>query len=80
MEVREVAFFRKNGREWVSPPSREYEKRDGTKGYFNYISFPARPRYEQFQQAAVAAINEHLKAKSYAGSIPQEEDPDDVPF
>ena len=55
LTINDVTYFVKEGRRWISFPSREYEK-DGEKKYWPFIKFP-KERMEAFTTAVIAQID-----------------------
>lgn len=47
--VRGAMLFEKNGKRWVSFPSKEWTKQDGTKGYSPLLEFADRDVADRFQ-------------------------------
>ena len=74
IEIKECSIHEKNGKRWVNPPSKQYEKPDGTKGYSPLIRFADDKRYQAFQKEALAAGAKHIEEPTPV------EDPDDVSF
>jgi hypothetical protein len=46
--------------EWLSMPSREYAKADGSKGYSNQVDFVSKNLYWDFVNAVLEALKRHL--------------------
>jgi hypothetical protein len=74
MEIRDIALFEKGGGKWVNLPRREYDKKDGTKGWTELVRFTERTIHEKFQQEVLEALEEHLKKD------PKKVDDSDIPF
>lgn len=55
MEVYNLTYFNKDGKEWISMPSKEYEK-DGQKKYFQFVRFRDRNHQDAFGRAVIEAI------------------------
>ena len=74
MEIRDIALFEKGGGKWVNLPRKEYQKRDGTKGWTELMRFTERSTHEKFQQEVLDALETHLgndkKEKEDDSSIP----------
>jgi hypothetical protein len=51
--VRGAMLFEKNSKRWVSFPSKEWVKSDGTKGYMPLLEFADRSISDKFQAAVV---------------------------
>ena len=64
IEIKECSVHEKNGHRWVNPPSKQYEKPDGTKGYSPLIRFSDDKRYQAFQKEALLAVEKHLQGQS----------------
>jgi len=60
MLIRSCSVFQKEGRMWISFPSRQYEDDSGEKKYYNYIVIPDSEKYKQFMQGAVTAVKEKM--------------------
>lgn len=56
LEIREIKLFSKEGRQWLSFPSREYEK-DGKKTYFSYVKFSSIEIEQDFQRSVIDSIS-----------------------
>lgn len=73
------ALFEKDGRRWISLPTRDYTGQDGKKAYLKMGSFPDKTIADQFNSAAITAIeafqnNVNTLTDSITGAH------DDVPF
>lgn len=53
--LRDCTHFKKNNSEWVSTPSRQYDK-DGEKKYFEFGFFPEATQKQEFQRKALNLI------------------------
>jgi hypothetical protein len=51
--VRGAMLFEKGGKRWVSFPSKEWTKQDGTKGYSPLLEFADRSISDKFQAQVV---------------------------
>jgi len=58
--VRGAMLFEKDGRRWVSFPSKEWTKQDGTKGYFPLLEFASREIGDKFQKQVLPLAEEAL--------------------
>lgn len=58
IEIFNLTHFNKEGKEWISMPSKEYEK-DGVKKYFSHVRFRERPHQDAFGRAVIDAIRKH---------------------
>lgn len=57
VEIYSISLFEKNGKRWISMPSREYEdKNDGEKKYMPYIRFKEKSHGDLFASKAMDAI------------------------
>jgi len=56
--IRDITLFQKDGRRWLSFPSRAYEK-DGKTEYFQYVRFEDKIKHEGWQQKALKALEEY---------------------
>jgi len=57
LEIFGISLFEKNGKKWISMPSREYEdKNEGKKKYFPHIKFREKSHAELFEEKVKAAI------------------------
>ena len=74
MEIRDIALFEKGGGKWVNLPRKEYQKKDGTKGWTELVRFTERTTHEKFQTEVLKALDEYLK------KTPEETADSDVPF
>ena len=76
LQINECALFKKDGKRWITLPSREYQGKDGTKKHFHLIKFSP-PVFEKLQAAALAEL-----VKSITAPLPEVVDIpcDPVPF
>jgi hypothetical protein len=58
--VRGVMLLGKNGKRWVSFPSKEWTKPDGTKSYFPLFEFASREIADKFQAAVLPLAEKAL--------------------
>ncbi len=92
--INDISLFQKEGRRWLSMPSRSYEK-DGQTKYFSYCGLVNKESHERFQDAALKALDrwfiEKAKEAEAKGELKSEmtngqgQEPiinsnDDVPF
>jgi hypothetical protein len=61
MEIRDLALHRQNGKRWLQLPSKPYTKPDGGQGWAYILHFYEKPRFEQFQQATLKALDEYQR-------------------
>jgi hypothetical protein len=59
--IRGAMLFESNGRRWVNFPSKEYQKADGTKGYYPILEFASRALSDKFQAKVLPLVNEAFK-------------------
>jgi hypothetical protein len=59
--VRGAMLFEKDGKRWVNFPSKEYQKHDGTKGYFPLLEFASREISDKFRDKVLPLANEAFK-------------------
>jgi hypothetical protein len=59
--VRGAMLFEKNGARWVNFPSKEYQKQDGSKGYFPLLEFASREISDKFRDKVLPLANEAFK-------------------
>jgi hypothetical protein len=59
--VRGAMLFEKEGKRWVNFPSKEYQKQDGTKGYFPLLEFASREISDKFRDKVLPLANEAFK-------------------
>jgi hypothetical protein len=60
VEINGITLLQKDGRRWISFPSKQYEK-DGEKKYMPYFRFPNADHYNLFCQAVKEAIERHAQ-------------------
>ena len=58
--VRGCMLFEKNGKRWVNFPSKEYQKSDGSKGYFPLLEFASREISDKFQTKVLPLAEKEL--------------------
>jgi len=58
--IRGVMLFEKNGKRWVSFPSKEYVKPDGTKQYSPLLEFVNRDIADKFQALVLPLVEQVL--------------------
>jgi hypothetical protein len=56
--VRGAMLFEKDSKRWISFPSKEWTKQDGTKGYFPLLEFASREIGYKFQDKVLPLVNE----------------------
>lgn len=57
LEIRDCSLHQKDGKSWVQLPARPYEK-DGKTSWAAVVEFYDKQRWEQFQKAALAALDD----------------------
>lgn len=57
--IRDITLFQKDGRRWLSFPSRAYEK-EGKTEYFQYVRFEDKVKHEEWQQKALRALQDYV--------------------
>lgn len=88
MIIRNISWHQKTDGEktsdWLSMPSREYAKADGSKGYSSQVDFVSKNLYWDFVNAVLDALKLHLGDKkleaAWEGREEEEEVPADIPF
>ena len=79
LKIEGWTYHQKNGKSWVSPPSKEYiDKGTGEKKYYPMIRFPEKERYWNFQKWAIAELEKFLKSAPAPGGGQGNEDT--IPF
>lgn len=64
MEIFGCLLFQKNGRKWVSLPSKEYTDTNGEKKYAPLLKFRNQKVFEEFIKQSITAIEERCKQES----------------
>jgi hypothetical protein len=73
------SFHKKNEKQWVNPPSREYQdKQTGETRYAPIIRVPDRDRYWKFQELCVGEAQKLFDTLPDGGE--QSTDDSDIPF
>jgi hypothetical protein len=65
MEIRDVCLHQKDGKKWIQLPSKPYEK-DGKTLWSYILDFYDKARAEQFQKAALDALDRFLAKRGGA--------------
>jgi len=68
--IRKMSLFRKDGQQWVSFPSEQYEK-EGKKKYFSFCIFEDLTENRLFSSDVLALVQEHI-ADQTSGIISSE--------
>ena len=55
--ISDFTVHRRNGREWISFPARQFVKDDGRKGYRDYISFVGKSGNAEFKKRLLAKVS-----------------------
>ena len=71
-----VSIFEKDGKKWVSMPSKEYES-EGKKKYFPHCGFEDKDINESFKNAILTAFEEYVKLNP---PIAQQHIDEEIPF
>lgn len=58
--IRDMLVMQKDGKRWISFPSRSYEK-DGKKEYFHYVRFEDKGKHDQWQLKAFKSLEDYAK-------------------
>lgn len=83
IELFGCGVFMKDGKRWLSMPSREYQDNEtGEKKYMNIMRFMDKSHHEGFCKAALQAMDEWCLANAEKHEVPatQEPDYDECPF
>ena len=82
IQVNECTHFMKEDRQWFSFPSKQYDKKDGTKGYSSYVRVFMKEQEEILTTAVMKAIGD--KVMEISDATPRQTNPsqvqDDSPF
>lgn len=57
LEIRDIALHQRNGSRWLQLPAKPYKKPDGSQGWNYIVSFYEKPRFQQFQEVALKALD-----------------------
>ena len=86
LEIRGCMLMQKDGRKWLSLPSKEFTNENNEKKYFSIIKFQDREVDKSFQEAAIAEIEkwQQSNAQSFKPSEKSSFNPNEsfnsVPF
>lgn len=72
LTIRGMTCHSKNGKRWVSFPSKPYDD-NGEMKYWSILHIPEDARWKRFQKLALEALDAHFAMK-------RNEDPGDIPF
>jgi len=64
MEIRGCQLMQKEGRRWLSMPSKEYQDAAGEKKYYSIVKYQDKEVDKQFQVYAMKAIDEYIQLHS----------------
>ena len=67
LEIRDICLHQKDGKRWIQLPSKAYEK-DGKTLWSYILDFYDKARAEQFQKAALDALEQFLAKGGGAGN------------
>ncbi len=67
LEIRDIGLHEKNSKRWLAMPAKPYEK-DGKPAYAHILDFYDKGRADQFQEAALAALDDFLKKNGRGAS------------
>jgi len=84
LEIQGISLFSKEGRRWVSMPSKEYTNKEGEKKYSPIVSFRDKKHHSLFGEACLEAIDKWKEARptqpsGYAEDVPPTEDNEGAP-
>jgi hypothetical protein len=54
--IRGMILLESNSKQWVNFPSKEYQKQDGTKGYFPLLEFASREISDRFRDKVLPLV------------------------
>ena len=57
LEIRDIALHQKNGKRWLQLPAKPYKKPDGGQGWSYILAFYDKPRFQQFQDVTLKALD-----------------------
>ena len=85
MLIRDISWHQRDDKEWISLPSRKFEKQDGSDGWSNLVDFVDSDTYWKFAKAVIDALREYLAQEQVSQQPPpledhRQEDSDDIPF
>jgi hypothetical protein len=60
MTVHGLMLHEREGRRWISLPSKEYVAKNGERSYTPIIEIPDRADFKRFQAEILAAVDHHL--------------------
>lgn len=76
VEIFGVSIFMKDGRRWVSMPSREYDQ-DGVKKYWPYLKFREKAHMDAFSKKVMEAVTKFAETQVVEKPFVEDED---IPF
>lgn len=63
LEIRDATLHEKNGKKWVGLPSRPYQDEAGETKYVYIVKFVDREKSDQFEVAALKALDAYTEGK-----------------
>jgi len=75
VEIFNITVFQKDGKRWISFPTREYEDEDGKKKYIPHIRFKNSVHMDLFTTKALAYIEKHCGEHPRSDSIFDQQGP-----
>ena len=79
VELFGCGVFMKNGKRWVSMPSRQYEE-DGEKKYISVMRFIEKDHADAFSKIALQALDDWCAKNTEQELIPAESTQEEIPF
>ena len=64
LHIRDCSLHQKDGRKWISFPSKKYVNDDGEEKYRAYLRFEERSIEDQFRKEAIEAIERYCMKES----------------
>lgn len=81
LKIEGWTYHVKNGKQWVSPPSKEYiDRESGEKKYYPMIRFPEKERYYKFQEWAVGQVKDTFAPATAQSPNTDNGGQHDIPF
>lgn len=60
--IRSCTLFEKAGSHWIGFPAREYQKQDGSKGWFQFVAFRDPATSDKFKNVVLPHVLEAFKS------------------
>jgi hypothetical protein len=79
IEIRDLTLHQKGDRRWLNMPAKPYQDDEGETRYSYIVFFPDKKRAEQFQEAALMALEEYQQPVPEPEPAPATVE-DDLPF